>query len=293
MGRPKGYADWEPSGEVWLVLDQVKAVLEEYKDYLPITNRQIFYRLVGAFGFEKTEKAYKRLCNYLTRARRARIIRFSAIRDDKVNSAVHVGWDSLDEFKEGIRESAEGYELDRQIGQPHHIELWCEAEGMMPQMSRVTQEFSISVYSASGFLSVTAMKDIANRVCSRDRDTVLLHVGDYDPSGESIFNTIEDDAQRFVWAHSRERNIIPVRVALTEEQVELHDLPTAPPKSSDSRSASWIGDTAQAEAMPPDILAQTVREAIEERIDQDALQEVLDREEEERGRLQEWLEELS
>ena len=57
----------------------------EYEDYLPLTVRQIFYRLVGAYGFEKTERAYERLGNHLVRARRAQIIRFDAIRDDGVS----------------------------------------------------------------------------------------------------------------------------------------------------------------------------------------------------------------
>ena len=43
------------------LLGQVEAVLDEYADYLPLTVRQIFYRLVGAYGYEKTERAYARL----------------------------------------------------------------------------------------------------------------------------------------------------------------------------------------------------------------------------------------
>ena len=68
-----------------MLLGQVQAILVEYEDYLPLTVRQIFYRLVGAYGFEKTERAYERLGNHLVRARRAQIIRFDAIRDDGVS----------------------------------------------------------------------------------------------------------------------------------------------------------------------------------------------------------------
>jgi len=41
------------------LLDQVQAVLDEYQDHLPLTNRQVFYRLVGAFDYPKTESAYE------------------------------------------------------------------------------------------------------------------------------------------------------------------------------------------------------------------------------------------
>jgi hypothetical protein len=61
-------------------------VIKEYVDYLPLTIRQIFYRLVGRYEYEKTERAYARLCEHLNRARRARIIRMADIRDDGITT---------------------------------------------------------------------------------------------------------------------------------------------------------------------------------------------------------------
>ena len=80
--RARGFAPWNPQAKTLQLLDQVRAVLGEYEDYLPLTIRQIFYRLVGAHSFEKTEQAYERLCETLNRARRARLISMNAIRDD-------------------------------------------------------------------------------------------------------------------------------------------------------------------------------------------------------------------
>jgi hypothetical protein len=46
------------------------------------------------------------------------------------------------------------------------------------------------------------------------------------------------------------------RVALKPEHIERFNLPTAPPKSSDSRTKNWHGAaTCQLEALPPDVLA--------------------------------------
>ncbi|MFI5978886.1 hypothetical protein [Streptomyces sp. NPDC051452] len=52
------------------------------------------------------------------------------------------------------------------------------------------------------------------------------------------------------------------RVAVTPEQIATYNLPTAPPKATDRR---WFSGTTttQAEALPPDVLASIVREAIE------------------------------
>ncbi|HEX4061251.1 MAG TPA: hypothetical protein VHY58_09555, partial [Streptosporangiaceae bacterium] len=55
--RPRGFAHWSPRPDT---LDLVRGVLEEYAAQLPLTARQIFYRLVGAHGFDKTETAYAR-----------------------------------------------------------------------------------------------------------------------------------------------------------------------------------------------------------------------------------------
>lgn len=292
MSRPKGYADWNPRAETLAVVHDVQRVLEEYRDHLPLTVRQIFYRLVGQYGYDKTEKAYNRLAEYIVRARRAQMIRFSAIRDDGTVAAGGGGYSSLEQCVRAIKNTAAYYSRDRLAGQPVAIELWCEAAGMVPQLERVAAGFSVPVYSTGGFSSVTVTYEIAQRALSEDRPTVFLHVGDFDPSGESIFEAMSTDARYFLLGTQRSPDVdlIPKRVALTAEQVEEHDLPTAPPKPTDTRSVNWYGETCQAEALPPDLLASIVREAIEAEFDQAALDELLEDEERERELLLEHLE---
>jgi hypothetical protein len=55
--RVRGFAPWSPRDDTLTLLDQVNGIFEEYRAQLPLTNRQIFYRLVGAHGYDKTEKA--------------------------------------------------------------------------------------------------------------------------------------------------------------------------------------------------------------------------------------------
>jgi len=52
--RPRGVAAWNPTAGCLALIEKVLAVLAEYGAYLPLTVRQIFYRLVGAFGYEKS-----------------------------------------------------------------------------------------------------------------------------------------------------------------------------------------------------------------------------------------------
>ena len=135
------------------------------------------------------------------------------------------------------------------------------------------QEFSVPVYSCGGFASLTAVRAIVDRAERRDPPTVFLHLGDFDPSGESIFDSMTEDAAAFL---DRDRllavsRFIPERVAFTAEQVSDYDLPTAPPKDTDSRSARWSGETCQLEALPPDVLAEIVEQSIEQWMDLDVL----------------------
>ena len=59
--RVRGLAPWQPRAATLALLDLVRGILIEYRQYLPMTLRQIFYRLVGVHDYPKDEKAYSRL----------------------------------------------------------------------------------------------------------------------------------------------------------------------------------------------------------------------------------------
>ena len=66
-------------------------------------------------------------------------------------------------------------------------------------------------------------------------------------------------------------------------QIAKLALPTAPPKKSDRRA--FEGETVQAEALPPDVLTEIVRQAVIDRQDADIRQDVLDQEQADRAEL--------
>lgn len=278
--RPRGYAPWKPQAKTRALLRDVEHVLAEYGDYLPLTVRQIFYRLVASFDYPKDERAYNRLAEAMVRARRARMVDFDLIRDDGVVTVPGDYYAGPEDFWDATGKRINGYRRDRQEGQPVRIELWCEAAGMLEQLSRVAARYSVPVYSAGGFVSLTGVRGIAERALDRLAPTILLHVGDLDPSGESIFEAMAADAAAFVEADRsiQTLRIEPVRVALTSEQVSEHGLPTAPAKLTDGRSASWEGETCQLEALPPDLLARIVEGAIRENVDHDRREQEIEAE---------------
>jgi len=279
-------APWRPQAKTLVRLDQVQAVLDEYAEHLPLTCRQVFYRLVGAYGYPKTEQAYDRLTNMLVRARRAGLIPFDALRDDGATHVDQAGYVNAAHFLRSVRGAAQSYRRDRQDRQPVVLELWCEAAGMAPQLARMVEHYGIDVYSSSGFDSLTVKHDAAQRFVQRDRRTVVLHVGDHDPSGRALFDSVASDVALLALGLDLPEWLVPefVEVAVTPAQVERYALPSSPAKATDRRGG-WEGGTVQAEALAPDQLAAEVRQAVETRFDLYQLAKVLDTEEAERAYL--------
>jgi hypothetical protein len=154
--RPRGFiTDWRPRTETLDLIEQALAVLDEYRDQLPLTLRQIFYRLVGAHGYEKTERAYDRLTETLNKARRAGLVPMDAIRDDGFVSEQPPFYENVDDFFTVVVNMAIELRLDRQKGQKRRLLLWREASGMVPQLARVADPFGVEVCSSGGFDSLT------------------------------------------------------------------------------------------------------------------------------------------
>lgn len=273
----RGFIHWSPRRESLERIDMVRAILLEYEAHLPLTLRQIFYRAVGQYGYDKTEAAYKRLGRTLAKARRAELIDMGAIRDDGISNERASGYQSLSNFEDVIKRAGKSYHRHPAIGQRQEVMVICEAAGMVPQLSRVAHPYGVDVRSSGGFDSVTAKHDLAQDISQSVLPVVVLHIGDLDPSGESMFDVISEDVGAFVrdYAKSEVTNssVEFVRIAVTREQAVLYDLPTAPKKETDSRAKNFEGNTVQCEALPPNTLNRIVQEAIEARIDMDVFRD--------------------
>ena len=150
---------------------------------------------------------------------------------------------------------------------------------MVPQLERVA-----GFYSSGGFDSVTVKHSVAEEFSAMD-DVVVLHIGDHDPSGVHLFGSLDADISAFLDEMGGSAEF--VRLAVTPEQMIGYRLPTAPPKATDGRI--FHGQTTQAEALPPDLLASLLDGAIKSRFDMDAFSEARSEEEQERAQITEWL----
>jgi len=270
-GRPRGFLpSWKPQAKTEALLAQVERVLLEYVSYLPLTCRQIFYRLVGAHRYDKTEQAYDRLCEALNKARRAHLIPFEHIRDDDAPLPEMLDVEDEAEVVGNLRWNARHFRLDRQaynVPRPF-VAVLCEAKGMVPQLERIARPFSVPVLGSGGFDSTTFKHGLAERAAEMERPLEVLHIGDHDPSGVHVFSNLAEDVGAF--AEAMGADVLFSRLAVIPAQILAWNLPTAPRKATDRRRFQGVGDdpeaTVQAEAVPPDVMAALLRGALADRV---------------------------
>lgn len=294
QGRPRGFIDdWNPRSDTRAMISMVHDILTDEAEYLPLTIRQIFYRIVSrhkskqvdGFEFDKTQKSYKRLCENLNRARRAQWINMDDIRDDELTERGGGGWHTMAGFLNYVKQQGSVFHLNRQLSQPRKIFVWCEAAGMVPQLVKAVDEWDIPVFSSGGFDSLTTKHNFAYDMADHDH-AIIFHLGDHDPSGVHMFGSLDEDVREF-WEHYADggygRTLDFRRLAVTPDQIMEMNLQTAPPKPTDNRS--FRGETTQCEAIPPGELNRILRSAVSDEIDWDEINKTVAREEEIREEL--------
>ena len=123
--------------------------------------------------------------------------------------------------------------------------LWCEAAGMLAAAQALRRAVWGRRYRGRRFrLGHRQVEDRPAGPRGR-RPFEVLHIGDLDRHGESIFDVLSADVAAF---DEYEGNVIFTRIAVTRDQIALHNLPTDPDHP----------DIVQAEALPPDVLADIV-----------------------------------
>jgi hypothetical protein len=211
-------------------------------------------------------------------------------------------YDSRVAFDEDVMDSARNFRLDRQSGQNQVFEIWCEASGIMPILAQAAEPYGISVYSSGGMDKITPKHELALRADLRAQGgipTKLLHVGDFDPSGERIHGVLAEDIGAMVEQLTGSEGWYEVeRVALTPEQIydrfgTDEEFITAPANKADNNYYRFLDDNiwlreqlgtddiaVQLEALKPDEVTGFLETAIASYIDMEAYNDVLAEEDE-------------
>lgn len=231
----------------------------------PMTVRQVFYRMVGTGLIRKSETEYKATVNrLLTEMRLEGEIPFGWIADG--TRWVHKQ-KSFDSVEQALADTARLYRRALWRDQLDRVEVWLEKEALAGVVYDVTDEYDVPLYVTRGYASLSYLHTAATMISDADKPTWIYYLGDHDPSGLDIPRNVEQRLREF----APDARFHFDRIAVTPEQIEAWSLPTRPTKGTDSRSASFSGESVEVDAIPPVDLRQLVTDAITAHIDVDAL----------------------
>jgi hypothetical protein len=229
----------------------------------PITVRHLFYRLVGLNVIEKTEKEYKLLCYHLARWRKDDLIPWDSFTD---STRWHICPPMFDGVADALQRTRETYRRNLWTTQPYYVEVWVEKDAIAGVIAGVTRQFGVPLFVCRGFASLSSQYSASTtfkNVQAKGKEVIVYHLGDYDPSGHSAADAIENTV-----ANVFDCEIEFKRLAILPEHISQFDLPTRPVKQSDSRARNWTGtECVELDAMPPNELRWIVENAISDCID--------------------------
>ncbi len=282
------------------MLDAVVTIINEQKEYWPLSDRQVHYEMLNNPPLRHTSKpgsrykndrdSYQNLCDLLTRARLTGKIPFDAIADPTRSI---VSWDLNREVGGFLKNQLEGflggYARDLQQSQPNHFEIVGEKNTVAGSIRSVAAEYCITYTLGRGYSSLDPRHKMSKRFCASGKSKlIVLILADFDPEGEDI-------CESFTRSMRDDFNIKGVRakkVCLTYDQVRERNLPkNYEIKKTSSRYkkfAAKYGDRAhELEALSSAERSRLLREAINSVIDVDAYNTEIDAEKEDAANLAE------
>jgi hypothetical protein len=227
------------------LLRAIQAVLEDLRDYWPVSDRKIHYKLVELPDpplihaskpdslYQNDRPCYKAVIDLLARGRLAGLIPWEAIGDETrpvVTWHVHADADAF--IREQLDEFGEGYARDLQQSQPDHVEIVGEKLTVESIVRPVAMKYCLSYTIGRGYSSLSPRKAMLDRYKKSGKASlVILFLSDHDPEGWDIAETFA----RSMRDDFGVRDIRAFKVGLTPEQVERLGLP---PNTSAKKSSS-------------------------------------------------------
>ncbi len=264
-------------------------ILDEYQAAgYTMTLRQLYYQFVSRqiIVFPNTMRSYKRLQTAMSNARLAGLVDWGAIEDRTRELKYEPTWDSPSEI---LRTCAEQFRLDAWKNQPKAVEVWIEKEALTGVIAPVCDELGVPYFACRGYVSQSEQWEAGRRALRRHnrygQETIILHLGDHDPSGIDMTRDNADRLDMF-----GELTVTVHRIALTMAQVNQYQPPPNPAKQTDSRFADYelmYGQSSwELDALDPPVLDQLIRDEVEKHVDRPLMDERLEDSEEARQRLE-------
>ncbi len=234
------------------------------EQHAPVTVRQLFYAATVANipGVEKTEGGYSKVQTQVLKLRREGRLAYNAIADATRYMRKPRTFDG---WEDALARTAEVYRKDLWAENDVEVEIWLEKSALAGVLTPVTFEFDVPLMPTMGYTSETFAHDAVSRLQNAERRLIIYALYDFDRSGKDAERSLEEKVRRF-----GEQFDVPVEfysLGLSALQVEKWNLPTRPPKRKTTADKNWpYPYAAELDAIPPELLRQLVRDAIEQHL---------------------------
>ncbi len=260
----------------WIIENAIPIIATYQKGVLTI--RGLHYRLVSK-GMTNDLGHYKRVVTAMTQARWEGLGDFDSFVDNDREMIGETTYEETDVDREvkrtkfTIKDWLNNYRKNRWENQPYFPEVFIEKKALQGVFQVPCDKNKVALGACKGYPSLTFLYDTANRMkeaAIEGKKPIILYFGDYDPSGEDIPRSIRENLLKM-----GVNDIELKRFALMEKQVIDMDLPLAPKKEGDNRTASWDGlGQVELDAIEPEELQQMCQNAIDSVFDYDLYDEL-------------------
>jgi hypothetical protein len=262
------------TARVRTIVDAAIAVLTEYDAAgFAVTLRQLFYRLVADGVLLNCVPDYRNLGRYINQAKEAGTIDWDWVED---RTRMLRGRQRYHSTADLLAAAATDWHMDYWVGQPTRPEVWIEKDALLSIVAPVCNVLDVRYYSLRGWGRPSDKFDAARRFSEYAKigqSSVVLHAGDYDPTGCSATTNIETELSRYAQKLECENFVVVSRIALNKNQIENMNIPPnkigEEEKSGESRWNGFVrenngnSDTWELDALRPAVLQDIVRRAIE------------------------------
>jgi hypothetical protein len=280
------------------MLRAVRRIVEEQRDYWPLSDRSIHYELLNdpplrhsakpGSRYKNDRGSYQDCCDLLTRARLAGDVPFAAVADPTRTVCVWEVQQGVGPFvHQQLDGFLRGYWRDLQQGQPNHVEIVGEKNTVEGSVRPVAMRYGVPYTLGRGYCSLDPRHRMYERFRKSGREKlIILILSDFDPDGEEIAHSFA----RSMRDDFGIEEVVARKVNLTHEQVLERDLPrTFDIKKSSRRYAKFAakyGDLShELEALSSAERSRLLAEAIDQVLDTAAFNVELTAEKDDAARL--------
>lgn len=227
----------------------------------PQSVRHVFYRMTDPRlpePVEKSDRGYRHVQDRCVKLRRSGAIPYHWIADMSRRGYFTNTYQGAADF---LRRMRGLYRADLWREAKYRCEVWAESRSIASVLMADCEELAVDLFPCGGFSSLSFVHEAAelHNHLDDDRPLVVFYLGDHDPAGVLIDQSLEREMRRHLRS---DITLVFNRLAINENQIETFDLPTKPRKAGDRRSLH-IAETVEAEAMPANILRAILRANVE------------------------------